>query len=95
MGDPKVGKNSLRAHLVGDDFTARPAHQYDILSKVVYDRGQSLQLRLLNPGRKRDGTIESRTFYRFCHAIIILYDITYLDSFKRAGYRAHGNLRSF
>lgn len=80
IGDASVGKTSLSARWVDNSFLENYIATIGVDFKVKNVNGDRIQV-WDTAGQERYSTITS-TYYRGCHGIIIVYDITSQSSFN-------------
>jgi Ras-related protein Rab-1A len=80
IGDASVGKTSLSARWVDNSFADNYIATIGVDFKVKTINGERIQV-WDTAGQERYSTITS-TYYRGCHGIIIVYDITSMSSFN-------------
>ena len=84
IGDAGVGKSSILLRYTDDSFEEHMASTIgvDFKVKTVCIGGKTLKLTIWDTaGQERFRTLTS-SYYRGAHGIIVVYDITNLDSFK-------------
>jgi Ras-related protein Rab-1A len=84
LGDANVGKSNIMGRLIKDEFTRETAStigvEFSLKNIIINDTRYKVQL-WDTAGQERFRSV-IRSYYRGCHGIILVYDITNRDSFN-------------
>ena len=85
IGDSGVGKSSLLLRFVDDIFTESfiSTIGVDFKIRTVEINGKVIKLQLWDTGGQERFRVITSTYYRNAHGIILVYDISDLESFTR------------
>jgi Ras-related protein Rab-1A len=84
LGDMGVGKTSLLIRFTENKFDEGtiPTINGDFKTRSIESEGQVLHLQIWDLGRKENYNVITTSFHRGAHGVILVYDITDLQSFK-------------
>jgi len=92
MGDGGVGKSCLLLRFADDTYTESYISTIGVDFKIrtIELDGKTIKLQILDtPGQERFRTITSPPYYRDAHGIIVVYDVTDLESFSNVKHWLH------
>ncbi|KAF9170045.1 GTP-binding protein of the rab, partial [Mortierella sp. AD010] len=83
IGDSGVGKSCLLLRFADDTYTESYISTIGVDFKIrtIELEGKTVKLQIVNAGQERFRTITS-SYYRGAHGIIVVYDVTDMDTFS-------------